>query len=137
MMCSICCMMFNLLLQVRPCRDAVRCLLGEQLFRHVTLHPLCFLRLCLPSIPAHHLLLPVEGLWLWPRPYQVIHIKRFVSCLFFVCAQWVADQRQIYLSDTLVWEACEPQHAKKLNKITLAKITKVIFYRNYVRTNKT
>lgn len=70
----ICCMMFNLLLQVRPCWDAVRCFLGEQLLGHVGLHPLCLLRLCLPPVPAHHLLLSAEGLWLWPHPNQVIPI---------------------------------------------------------------
>lgn len=60
-----------------------------------------------------------------------------------VCLQWVADQRQIYLSDTLVWDvfmywSMWASTCKK-NKIiiTLAKITKVIFYRNYVRTNET
>lgn len=67
--------MLNLPMQVRPSRDAVCCLLGEQLLGHVALHPLCLLRLCFPPIPAHHLLLPAEGLVLWPHPYQVIHVK--------------------------------------------------------------
>lgn len=58
-------------LQVRQCRDAVRCLLGEQLLGHVGLHPLCFLRLYLPPLPPHHRLLPAERRRLWLKLQQV------------------------------------------------------------------
>lgn len=44
------------LLQVRPRGDAVCCVLGEQLLRHVGLHPLRFRHLYLSPLPPHLLL---------------------------------------------------------------------------------
>lgn len=64
------------LLQVRPCRDAVCCLLGEQLLGHVGLHPLCFLHLYLPPLPPHPLLLSTECLRLPLKLHQVNHQRR-------------------------------------------------------------
>lgn len=87
---------FTSLLQVRPCRDAVRRLLGEQLLGHVALHPLRLLRLRLPAVPAHHLVLPAEGLWLRPRPRQVSQGLREADCwllVFFKCASGAAGPR--------------------------------------------
>lgn len=64
------------LLQVRPCRDAVCCLLGEQLLGHVGLHSLCFLHLYLPPLPPHPHLLSTECLRLPLELHQVNHPRR-------------------------------------------------------------
>lgn len=78
---SLCCFVFVhlhhvfFLPQVRPCRDAVCCLLGEQLFRHVGLHTLCVLYLHIPPLPAYLLLLSIECVQLLLKLHQVNHLR--------------------------------------------------------------
>lgn len=65
-------------LQVRPRRDAVCCLLGEQLLRHVALHPLCLLPLYLPPLRPHLLLLSSTECQQLP-----LHLEQVVRGDFF------------------------------------------------------